>query len=185
MAQTETVNYARPEPTVTKTPLSRDLAAGALSGEIAGLIMAVAMMLVFALFLGKSLLYPVQVIGATVYGDAALVGTHGGAVLLGLLLHQLGPSLFWGLVFGALVHWLEIRNGTRLIVLGAAVGLLAQIIDVNFLVPAVFRAAHGHNIWAEQVPNTWSLIAHLVYGVSLGVFPWVYNRLHIPAEAKR
>src|SRR4051812_11887645 len=75
---------------------------GVITGQIAGLIMAVVVMFVFAVFLGKSPLYPVQVIGSLVFGKAALEGFHLGALLAGLLLHQLGPSLLWGFVFGAL-----------------------------------------------------------------------------------
>ena len=58
----------------------RPILGGIITGQIAGLIMAVVVMLVFTIFLGKGPLYPVQVIGSTVYGDKALHGFHAGAL---------------------------------------------------------------------------------------------------------
>jgi hypothetical protein len=87
-----------------RTGLARHLIAGAIAGQIAGLIMAAVVMLVFTVFLGKGPIYPVQVIGSFVYGDAALQGFHLPAFLMGLVLHQLGPSLFWGLALGAFAY---------------------------------------------------------------------------------
>lgn len=155
----------------------RQLMAGALSGQIAGLIMAVVMMAVFTLFLGKGPLYPVQVIGSFIYGDAAIQGFNLKALLAGLLLHQGGPSLLWGLVFGGAIYALDLRWGATLVLLGVAVGLISQLIDVNLVVPIAMRALHGHDLWAEQVPAFWSWAAHLVFGLGLAVFPWVDGKL--------
>lgn len=177
MAQTETVNYATPrDPTAVKPPMSRDLAAGGLSGIIAGLVLAAVLMLVFALFLGRTLIFPLQVIGSTAYGDGALQSATAPVILVGLVLH-LAVSIFWGLVFGAVVHALQIREGSRLLMLGIVIGLLAQVLDANFIVPRVFDAAHGHNIWGEQVPQMWSWIGHIAYGATLAVFPWAFRKL--------
>jgi len=160
-------------------PLGRDLAAGALAGQVAGLVMAVVMIAVFTLILGTEPLYPVQVIGSTVFGEAALQGIHLPAVLAGLVLHQAGPSLAWGLAFGALVHALAPRRA-GLVALGLAVGLASQVIDVGLVVPAVMRALHGRDLWAEHVPALWSWTAHLVFGLSLACFPWILARLGRP-----
>src|SRR4051812_21429057 len=81
---------------------STPMFAGIITGQIAGLIMAVVVMAVFALFLGKGPLFPVQVIGSTLLGESALQGFNLLAILAGLLLHQLGPSLLWGSIFGIL-----------------------------------------------------------------------------------
>jgi hypothetical protein len=159
------------------TAARRDLVAGALAGQISGLIMAVVVMLVFTLFLGKGPLYPVQVIGSLVFGDAALAGVHVGALAAGLLLHQLGPALAWGLVFGLLVNRLEWRSGARLVGLAVAVGVASQVIDVSLLVPLAMKRLHGHDIWAENVPAFWSWAAHLVFGLGLLTFPWVGRKI--------
>lgn len=164
-------------PSSESNTLARDALTGALAGQIAGLVMAVVVMAVFTLFLGKGPLFPVQVIGSIVFGDAALEGVHVGALLAGLVVHQAGPSLLWGLVFGVLVHETHARRGAKLVLLGLAVGVASQIIDVELLLPPIMTALHGHDIWAEHVPSFWSWAAHVVFGVGLLSFPWVARRL--------
>jgi hypothetical protein len=161
-------------PAVTVAPpheggASEDLVPAIVTGQIAGLVMAVVVMLVFVVFLGKGPLYPVQVIGSLLFGDSALHGTNLGAVAAGLLLHQGGPSIFWALVFGFAVHTWRIAGTARLVALGAAVGLASQLVDVNLVLPPVMRALHGHDIWAAEVPAFWSWAAHLVFGLTLGL----------------
>jgi hypothetical protein len=157
--------------------LGRDLAAGAIAGQIAGLVMAVVVMAVFTLFLGKGPLFPVQVIGSFLLGDAALQGVNVGAILAGLVLHQAGPALAWGLAYGAILHATDRRTGAAVVVIGAAVGLASQAIDVNLVMPVAMRALHGHDLWAENVPAFWSWAAHLVFGLALACFPEVLRRL--------
>lgn len=157
--------------------LVRHLAAGAIAGQIAGLIMAAVVMAVFTVFLGKGPLYPVQVIGSLVFGDAAIQGFNLPALLAGLVLHQAGPSLVWGVAFGGALHALGVHRGGAVVLLGAMAGLASQVIDVNLVVPFAMKALHGHDIWAEQVPAFWSWAAHLVFGLGLAVFPWVHGKL--------
>lgn len=161
----------------TSSSPGRYLAAGAMAGQISGLIMAVVMMAVFTVFLGKGPLYPVQVIGSFVFGDAALQGFHLPALLAGLVLHQAGPSLLWGLVFGGVLYALDLRRGASVVLIGAIIGLASQAVDVDLVIPAAMKALHGHDIWAEQVPAFWSWAAHLVFGLGLAVFPWVHAKL--------
>ncbi|HEY7956169.1 MAG TPA: hypothetical protein VII38_12795 [Polyangia bacterium] len=169
-------NAARAAAPVEAGPLE-DLVSAVVTGQIAGLIMAVVVMAVFTLFLGKGPLYPVQVIGAFIFGDAALHGLNVPAIIAGLFLHQLGPSLFWGFAFGLAVHYLGLKRGATMIAVGAAIGLVSQLVDVNLVLPPLLRGLHGHDIWAEQVPAFWSWAAHLVFGLSLGLFPWVSTRV--------
>lgn len=157
--------------------LAQDLASGGVSGQVAGVVMLVFMMGMFQLVMHKPVTVPLQVIGSVVFGDAALRGLHVPAVITGLLIHQLGPCLFWGLVFGLVAHALDIRSGASVVVVGIGVGLLAHVLDVNILLPATFQTLHGHNIWAEQVQPFWSWMAHLVFGLGLSVFTAVHARL--------
>lgn len=150
----------------------RDVLAGALAGQIAGLIMAVVVIAVFAVVLDTHPLFPVQVIGSFVFGQAALEGVHGGAVLAGLLLHQLGPALFWGVVFGALVHSLGLRSRNQQLLAGVVIGLVSQVVDVHLLLPFLMDGLHGEDLWAQNVPVFWSWAGHVVYGVALATFPW-------------
>ena len=162
--------------------LGRDLAAGALAGQVAGLVMAVVVMAVFALFLGKSPLFPVQVIGSIVFGDAAIQGFHLPALLAGLLVHQAGPSLAWGLVLGGAAHAVDLRRGPGLVALGVAVGLASQVVDVELVVPVVMRALHGHDLWAENVPSAWSWAAHLTFGLALACWPALVSWLEARSD---
>jgi hypothetical protein len=150
--------------------LIHDLSAAAIAGQIAGLVMAVVVMLVFGLFLGKSPLYPVQVIGSLIFGEEALRGLHVPALLTGLILHQLGPSLFWGLVFGLGVYAFKLEGTIKLATLGLLVGIFSQAMDSNVLVPAAFQAMGSPDLWAREVPVAWSWAAHVVYGLCLAVY---------------
>jgi len=174
MAQAHVAPYPMGESTAH--PIRRDLAGAVITGQISGLIMAVVMMAVFTIFLGKGPLYPVQVIGSFVFGDAALQGFHLPALLAGLVLHQLGPTLFWSVIFGLALHYMHIRSGMALLMLGIVIGLISQFVDVNLILPVAFTSLHGHNIWAEQVPAFWSWAAHVVYGLGLGLFPKIDAR---------
>ena len=60
---------------------SKRIFSGIVTGQVAGLIMAVAVMLVFTLFLGKNPFYPVQVIGSVLFGENALHGFNFGALV--------------------------------------------------------------------------------------------------------
>lgn len=156
---------------------SEDLVPSMIAGQIAGLIMAVVVMLVFTLFLGKGPLHPVQVIGSLIFGEPALHGLHVGALIAGLLLHQGGPALFWALVFGGASHALRVEGGARLVGLGVAVGALSQIVDVDLILPPLMRALHGRDLWAAEVPAFWSWAAHVVYGLSIALaYPAVRRR---------
>ena len=164
-------------PSMTAESSGRELLAGIVTGQISGLIMAVVVMAVFTLFLGKGPLFPVQVIGSFVFGDAALNGFHLPAFLTGLVLHQLGPSLAWGIALGLAAKTFDIRSGAGLVLLGLGIGVLSQVIDVNLVLSRAFVALHGHDIWAEQVPAFWSWAAHLVFGLGLLLYPAVDRKL--------
>jgi hypothetical protein len=179
--QSQATASSAPATPVTAAPgeraASEELVPAIITGQIAGLIMAVVVMLVFVLFLGHGPLYPVQVIGSLLFGDAALQGTHIGAIIAGLVLHQGGPALFWSIVFGLAVYAWRVQGTARLVALGAAVGVLSQLVDVNLMLPPVMKALHGRDIWAAEVPAFWSWAAHLVFGLSLGlVFTSVRRR---------
>ena len=157
--------------------VSEDVVPSIVAGQIAGLVMAVVVMLVFTVFLGKGPLHPVQVIGSLIFGEPALHGLHVGALIAGLLLHQGGPALFWSLVFGWAVHASRIEGGARLVGLGLGIGLLSQLVDVNLILPPVMRALHGRDLWAAEVPAFWSWAAHAVYGLALALaYPPVRRR---------
>jgi hypothetical protein len=149
---------------------------GILTGQIAGLIMAVAVMAVFTLVLGKGPLYPVQVIGSTLFGEAALRGFHPGALVAGLLLHQLGPSLLWGTVYGLLARRLPVDTAGRALALGLGLGVVSMV-GPFLLIPALMKTLQGVDLWGREVPLLWDWAAHLVFGAAFGLYPAVRARL--------
>lgn len=156
--------------------LSRKLTAGFLAGVVAGLVMAVALVIVYPVFLGRNFLFPIQVISSLIYGENALRNVEFLMILTGVVLHMV-PSIFWGLVLGLLVYMTGKKRGPGLFFLGIAVGVISQIVDVYVLVPVAYSIFQGVNFWADYVPDFWSWVAHLVYGVSLYSFAWIRRRM--------
>ncbi len=153
----------------------KEILAGVVTGQVAGLIMAVVVMLVFTIFLGTGPLYPVQVIGSAVFGAEALNGTHFGAVLAGLILHQAGPSLLWGLLYGFLAQKVTIENPKSALSLGLIVGLISMI-GPYLLIPKVMLALQGVDYWNQEVPMIWDWAAHIVFGASFALYPKIRNQ---------
>jgi len=159
----------------TRTDHKNKIVAGIVTGQIAGLVMAVVVMLVFALFLGTSPLYPVQVIGSTLLGEKALEGFNFLAVLAGLVLHQFGPSLLWGFVYGFMATKTEISSKNAL-----SYGLLLGVVSMvgpYFLMPFIMNTLLGVDYWNREVPMIWDWAAHLVFGASFVLFPKILGKV--------
>lgn len=144
--------------------------AGVLSGQVAGLIMAAVMVFVFAVVLGTGPLYPVQIIGSMALGRTALEGTNWAAVALGVLLHQLGPALFWGFIYGLLASKFSVKTSMEALMLGLGIGCLSMI-GPYYLIPFLMNSMHGEDLWNLNVPMMWDWAAHLVYGASFIFYP--------------
>ncbi|MFS4459255.1 hypothetical protein [Bdellovibrio sp. HCB2-146] len=154
----------------------RPIVTGIITGQIAGLIMAVVVMIVFAVFLGKSPLYPVQVIGSVLFGEQALEGFHLGAFVAGLVLHQLGPSLLWGFLYGVLASKLHPATPMAALAIGLGVGVVAMV-GPYLLIPAVMNMMQGTDIWNREVPMFWDWAAHIVFGASFALYLIVGEKL--------
>ncbi len=167
-----------------RPPLRRELVAGIWAGQVAGLAMAAALMAISSAFLDKSLFYPIQVIAASVLGESAIGHVNAGTLFTGILVHQLGPALAWGLFFGAVVWLFKPRRSVPLMMWGLFVGALAQVVDVYVLLPLLsgdlsgrlpfFMPLQHENLWSH-VPVAASWLAHLVFGLGLSLFPWKYD----------
>ena len=163
--------------------LVHELRTGGRAGVAAGLAMAVALMGLSASLLGKSPFYALEVIAASVTGAGVLGHVTARAVLLGMLVHLMGPSLLWGVVFGLVIWVFRPERSIGLAWLGLVVGATAQVLDVNVLIPALSHSAtisnviplHVNEIWADHVPITVSWMAHLVYGFALSLHPWRFD----------
>lgn len=176
-AQQTTFNSSHSQ---TVTTADRPMLAGIVTGQAAGLIMAVVAMLVFAVFLGKGPLYPVQVIGSMAFGEAALEGTHFGAILAGLVFHQAGPSLLWGAVFGAIASRFAVRSAAGALALGLGIGVLSMV-GPYLLIPFLMNTLHGADYWNREVPMMWDWAAHLVFGASFALYPRIRQALRTRA----
>lgn len=155
---------------------STNLTSGIITGQVAGLIMAVVVMAVFAIVYGTSPLYPVQVIGSTIFGEAALNGFHLGALLAGLILHQAGPSLLWGSIYGLIASKTDLNNTKKALVIGLSLGAFSMVGPL-FLIPFVMKTLHGVDFWNQNVPMFWDIAAHLVFGASFALFPKIKAKL--------
>jgi hypothetical protein len=164
-------------------PLRAHLLAGVAAGQFAGLVMASAIMLGFAGVVGTSALLPFQVVGSLVFGQAAMVHeAHLPAFLAGLAIHQLGPSLAWGLVMGAGSYAMRAVRGTQVLILGLGIGIAAQVIDVNFALGMAYQVAGIRDIWLQNAPSLWSWLAHFLFGVVLALsYPLAWKRFGSPA----
>jgi hypothetical protein len=172
------------EEEVRRPTFGHELIAGAQAGQVAGLAMAVVLMAISSVFLGKGLFYPLQLIGTAVLGDGVIGRIDARTLVVGILVHQLGPSLVWGFVFGAVVWARKPRGSVALMMLGLLVGAIAQIFDVYVLLPLLAGELSGRlpflgplqkeNLWAH-VPAAASWLAHLVFGLGLSLFPWKYD----------
>ncbi|WP_295901071.1 hypothetical protein [uncultured Bdellovibrio sp.] len=156
--------------------MSRSLVTGIVTGQIAGLIMAVVVMVVFTVFLGKSPLYPVQVIGSVLFGESALQGFHLGALLAGLLLHQLGPSLLWGVLYGVVASKLQPQSKGAALMLGLGVSVVSMA-GPYVLIPLVMNIMQGVDYWNREVPMFWDWAAHIVFGASFALYPMIEKKL--------
>tara|TARA_R110000868_G_scaffold281824_1_gene542069 strand:- start:2609 stop:3127 length:519 start_codon:yes stop_codon:yes gene_type:complete len=158
------------------TSSNSEVFAGIVTGQIAGLVMAIVVMLVFILFLNKGPHFPVQVIGSLIIGESALSGFHLSAFLIGLVLHQLGPSLLWGIVYGLLAQKLAINDNRKSVTLGIAVGVISMS-GPYVLIPFLMKTIQGTDYWNQQVPIMWDWAAHIIFGASFVLFPIIKNRL--------
>lgn len=141
-----------------------------VTGQVAGLIMAVAVMGVFAIVYGKNPFYPVQVIGSVLLGENALQGFNFKAVLVGLVLHQAGPSLLWGALFGLVARKVDLSSTKAALFAGFILGIVAMTGPYVFI-PSIFNALQGIDIWNREVPILWDWVAHLIFGLSFVLYP--------------
>jgi hypothetical protein len=146
-----------------------------VTGQIAGLIMAVAIMGVFALVFNKSPLFPVQVIGSALLGEGALIGFNLKAVLVGLILHQAGPALLWGAVYGLVATKIDLTSTTAALIAGLVIGVISMI-GPYILIPSVFHALQGVDIWNREVPIFWDWVAHMIFGLSFFLYPTILRK---------
>jgi len=146
-----------------------------VTGQIAGLIMAVAVMAVFAIVYGKNPFFPVQVIGSALLGESALEGFNLKAILVGLVLHQAGPALLWGALFGIVARKVDLSSTKTVLFAGFILGIISMS-GPYFFIPSIFHALQGVDIWNREVPIFWNWVAHLIFGFSFVIYPTILKK---------
>lgn len=149
---------------------------GAIVGLIAGMVMAMWAMIVAAM-MGAGLLASPQMIAEPLFGPFHMCTFNPGAFVVGLMIHMMF-SLVFGIVFAAI--WQGINQGGIVPIIGGMVyGVMIWLVMSYVVAPVV-----GSHI-AQEMP-TWAwLVAHLMFGVVLGLWPAVrYADFRAPATAR-
>src|SRR5690606_24745738 len=106
----------------------------------------------------------------------ALSGLHIGAVLAGLVLHQLGPSLLWGTAYGLIAAKADLQSGNNALLIGLGLGVVSMV-GPYLLIPFLMNTLHGVDFWNQEVPILWDWAAHIVFGACFVLYPKVRSSL--------
>ncbi|MFO7156322.1 MAG: hypothetical protein DIU72_006880 [Pseudomonadota bacterium] len=132
--------------------------------------MVLCLVAAYRFLLGADWGFPLRLLAALVLGAEAFERPDLRTLLVGYLVHQLGPVALWARLFGLLLGFRKAPPPMGLsLAVGLAVALVALVLDVYLLLPPVLSMMHGANIWAENVPRAVAWVAHGVYGGVLGV----------------
>jgi hypothetical protein len=156
-------------------------AASLLSGCVAAVVGAVAMVLVMAIaFMAverTSFFYALRPIGSILFGDEMLTAPTPAMYLAAAGLH-FGIAIFWGLAYAVAATLLAIdKSKSGALALGLVVGLTAQIVDVNLIAPSLLQSLWGRDFWAAIVPPFVSWLGHVAFGASFVVAPALFPQL--------
>lgn len=156
----------------------------AIAGQVAGVAMVLCLIASYRLALGTDWGFPLRLLAALVLGQEAFERRGIQTLLVGLLVHQLGPTALWARLYGLLLGFRRTPPAPGLALgVGFVVGIVALILDVYLLLPPVLSMMHGANIWAENVPRAVAWLAHVIYGVVLGAgYAWLAHRHRKPVD---
>lgn len=132
-----------------------------------------AVAIAFAVAMGRSPFFPLQLMTAMMVGPSALEVASPSTIVPGFLAHQIGPSLLWSKAFGLVVAFKSTPwRLTPSLLVGAATGIVALVIDVYLFVPRLQMQFHARDLWSEHMSNAGSWVTHVVFGLSLGTAFW-------------
>lgn len=140
--------------------------AGLIGGIVAGVGMAMVAMMLMPV-VGRALMTPVKLMAATVEGERATQGGPG-TVMTGMMIHLM-TSLVLGVIFGAIMGALVIHTLGALVIAGVIWAAIVFVVAEFAALPLVDR------LMAEHMSPWVFGMAHLVYGVVLGVMVWVLH----------
>ena len=158
---------------------SASVVSGVLASLIGGVVMACVMIVAFMAFQHTSFFYALRPIGTFLYGDRMLVAPTPAMYLAAAGMH-FGVCAIWGIIFGFAATLLRADKSVGgSLMLGIVIGLGSQIIDVNLAAPAVMNALWGTDLWTATVPPPYSWLAHIAFGLSFVVAPFIFRGLWV------
>jgi hypothetical protein len=140
--------------------------AGLIGGIVAGVAMAMVAMMLMPV-VGRALMTPVKLMAGTVEGERAMDGGPG-TLMTGMMIHMM-MSLILGVIFGAIMGALVIHTLGALIIAGVIWALIVFVVAQFMALPIIDR------LMAERMSPWVFGMAHLVFGVVLGVMVWVLH----------
>ena len=148
-----------------------------IASQVGGVLMALTLAGWFVVADNATLLHPLRVIATFRYGERAMYELTTSGFLWAAAFHA-GVCAAWGILFGFLATTLRVDKSLwGPTVLGLAIGLGSQIVDVNIVTPVAMEALHGHDLWADHVPPAASWAAHLAFGLGFSSFTPIFRRL--------
>jgi hypothetical protein len=138
-----------------------DWKAGVWAGLIAGAVFMMAEMLMVMVFMGQSPWGPPRMIAAMVMGKDVLpppAAFDMGIMMTAMMIH-FPLSIVYGLIVGWIVHRM---SSTSAVLIGAIFGVAIYFINFFLIAPVAFP-------WFTMAQNWVSLVAHLIYGLALGM----------------
>ena len=137
---------------------------GGIAGLIAGVVMAMWAMIVAAV-MGAGLLAPPQMIAEPFFGPFQMGTFNAVAFVVGLVVHMMF-SIAFGIIFALI--WQGIAQGGIVAVIGGMMyGLIIWVVMSYVVAPVV-----GSHI-AQEMPLWAWVVAHLMFGMVLGLWPVV------------
>lgn len=152
-----------------------DWRAAVWAGVIAGIVFLVVEMLMVMIFMGQSPWGPPRMMAAMVLGKDVLpppADFDFGIVMTAMMVH-FPLSIVYGLAAGWIVHRLK---GTNVLLIGGVFGLAVYFVNFYLIAPAAFP-------WFMEARNWVGVVAHLIYGLVLGVAYAGMRRHKLPRPA--
>jgi hypothetical protein len=169
-APVTTAHYAR---------FSASLVAGVIASMIGATLMAIVMIVAFTRYDGRPLYYPLEIVGTFLFGDISMLSPRWEIYPTAAALH-FGVCAMWGMGYAFAATLLRVdKSIVYALLLGLVVGQTALLVDIDLIAPALQNRLWGHDLWTENVPPIFSWLAHVVFGLSLGFFPFVFRPLWI------
>lgn len=165
-----TAHYAR---------FAASLVSGLIAAMVGGVAMAIVMVVAFTAFRHTGLWFALKPIGAFLYGDRMFTAPTGAMYVAATAFH-FGVCAIWGIVFAFAATLLRADKSIGgSLVLGIVVGLASQIIDINFVTPAVMNTLWGDDLWTATVPPPYSWLGHIAFGLCFAIAPLVFRGLWV------